>query len=1037
MSPRLLALSVGACFFLSGAAGLVYEVAWVRVLGLFLGHTTNATTVVLAAFMAGLALGAILFGRIIDRRGRPLLVYALLEAGIGLYALALPSLLARAEPLLVRLQNPASAAPAAGVLAILFLLLLVPTTLMGGTLPVLSRLRVREVHGAAGKIGDLYALNTVGAVAGVVAAGFVLLPAIGVRATVALAAAVNALVAGTAIALDRAAGEEAATPRGEDRLTARAAARPLRLAAAVAALGLALSGAASMVYEIAWTRALAMVVGSSTYAFSTMLATFLVGLALGSFLFARLRGGREAGLAFFAGLEVAIGFSTLLLIPAFSALPELCLRLFQRFPPSHASALAVEFLLSFLVMIVPTVLIGAMFPCAVQACVRRLGDLGRDVGRLYAANTVGAIGGVAAAGLLLVPLLGVRGSIVLASGVNVLVGTAVLAFARWSLRPLILPVPFALALALLPGWNPAVMASGIPVYVQRFLRTGSPVNHLFAEIASKQVLYYRDGVNATVSVERTDTMTTLKVNGKADASNGIDMLTQLMLGHLPAFLHAGPQRALVIGLGSGVTVAAMSRHPIAEIDVVELEPAVVEASSFFSRENRSVLRDPRVRVTIADGRAFLRASPRRYDVISSEPSNPWMAGVANLFSLEFYRLCRERLAPGGVMAQWIHGYSLFPDDLRMVVATFRQVFPHATLWRTHRGDYILIAMDRPLEIDYRVLRARYDASPAIGEDLAVIGWDSPLALLTLFLLDEEGVARFAGDAPWNSDDLPILEFSAPLALYASTIDANDGALRTARAGRGPRLVHADEELLHSPATRLRIARAFWVWGEREEALRELRDLPPLPAGEVPLHVDKARLFFALGEVERAVRNLHEECSEAAHPLVASYLRAGEILGRFDFGSAVAEHGKPLSGSFDPAEALNNLGVFYNALGIRFREGALFDLAVDAFQAALAVSPASYSLLNNLGSAYFEKGMWKEAREAYGRAIGARPDLADAFFNRGLAHQSEGKVDLAKSDYQRALTARPGWNLPRANLLRLNAKAALPTHSAAQPVRSER
>lgn len=1027
MSPLLLALSVGACFFLSGAAGLVYEVAWVRILGLRLGHTTNATTVVLAAFMAGLALGAIVFGRIIDRRGRPLHVYALLEAGLGLYALALPWLLVEVEPLLVRLQ--AGAAPAFGVLAILFLLLLVPTTLMGGTLPVLSRLRVREVHRAAAKIGDLYALNTVGAVVGVVGAGFVLLPAIGVRATVALAAGVNALVAGVAIALDRAAGQEAATPRDEDRLATRAA-QPLQSAAAVAALGLALSGAASMVYELAWTRVLALVVGSSTYAFSTMLATFLIGLGLGSFLFARLPSRREAELAIFGGLEVTIGFSTLLLLPVFSALPGWCLRLFGRFSPSHSSALAVEFLLSFLVMIVPTLLIGATFPCAARAYVRRLGDLGRDVGGLYAANTMGAIVGVVAGGLFLVPFFGIRGSLAFASGLNVLIGTALLAFARRSLWPLFIPAPLALGLALLPGWNPAVMASGIPVYVQRFLRTGRPADHLFAEIASKQVLYYRDGVNATVSVERTDVMTTLKVNGKADASNGIDMLTQLMLGHLPALLHPRPDRVLVIGLGSGVTVGAIAQHPVRAIDVVELEPAVVEASAFFQRENRSALSDPRVRTTIADGRAFLRASKETYDVISSEPSNPWMAGVANLFSLEFYRLCRQKLAPGGIMVQWIHGYSLFPADLKMVVGTFREFFPHATFWRTHRGDYILVGTDRPLEIDYRLLRARYEASPGLREDLARVGWESPLAPLLLFVLDEDGVARYAAGSLRNSDDRPILEFSAPLALYADTINANDSALRAARSSRFPRLANAEEGLLQSPATRLSFARSLWAWGEREDALGELRSLSAIPQSEVGLHIEKARLLFALGQVGEALSDLERVRGGDQQALVTSYLRAGQLLRQLGVDEAVAEHGRTLSGSPDPAEALNNLGVFYNSLGGRFQEPVLFDLAIDALQTALSLNSGSYSLLNNLGTAYFERGMLDQAREVYRRAIDVRPDLADAYFNRGLVHQNQGALALARSDYEKALRLRPGWDLPRLNLTQLAAlKPALPGHSA--------
>ncbi len=1043
MRPRrsgngpLVTLGVGACFFVSGAAGLVYQVIWTRMLGLLLGHTVYAVTTVLAAFMAGLALGAYFFGRIIDRRGRPLLTYGLLEGGTGLFCLLLPALFAQTERVILSLSHMTLPPPVVGSVqfVLLFVLVLIPTTFMGATLPVLSKFAVDQLGSVGRRVGDLYGLNTFGAVVGVVAAGFFLLPAIGMTATTFLAAGFNLVVAAIAILLDRRAGGATQTAREDER--AMGAALPdldsgRTALIMLATWGLGLSGAASMVYEVAWTRALSLVIGSSTYAFSTMLTTFLAGLAFGSFLFARLRGRRQARLSIFGGLEVAIGFAALVLIPLFGLLPDLCLRLFARFPPSHSTALLSQFLLSFLVMIVPTTLIGATFPAVAQACVGSLERLGHSVGRLYAANTLGAIGGAMTAGFVLIPMLGVRSSIAMAAAVNVLVGTAILAVTARTWRLAVVPVLFVAVALSTPAWNRSVMGSGVAVYAQRFVQLGDALSHFHSDAASKEILYYREGTNATVAVERSAKMTTLKVNGKVDASNGIDMLTQLMLGHLPALLHPQPERVLVIGLGSGVTAGAVAQHPVKAIDVVELEPAVVEASSFFSQENRAVLRDPRVRVVIADGRSFMLASEKRYDIISSEPSNPWMAGVANLFSREFYDLCRHRLAADGIMVQWVHGYSLFPSDLRMIVNTFRQVFPHTTIWRTHKGDYLLVGTPRTLAIDYTVLRARYAASAAIREDMGVIGWDSPLAVLTLFLLDEEAAGRYAADAGQNTDDLPLLEFSAPLALYAQTIDDNHSLLQTISTRRLPALINASEGLLQAADAQLHFARALWVWGEREQASRELEHLSLPAETDVVLHIERARLLFSLGKVQQALENLHDLSSTVKDSLVASYLRAGKILSDTGFEDAVAEHGRTTSGTPDPTEALNNLGVFYNSLGIRFKEPALFDLAIDAFKSALAVEPRSYPVLNNLGNAYFEKEMWDEARETYRHAIEVRPEAADAYFNLGLVFQNLGAFDLARGEYEKAVRLRPDWTLPR---LKLAGLASTPqTHSAEEPLR---
>ncbi len=1042
---RVLAVSVGLCFFLSGAAGLVYEIVWMRMLGLVFGHTVFAITTVLAAFMAGLALGASLFGRLIDRQGRPLLVYGFLEAGIGVYGLLVPSLLARAEVLYLALYRSVGLSFftfSLAQFALAFLILLVPTTLMGASLPVLANFFVNRMEGLGRKVGDLYALNTFGAVLGSAATGFFLLPAIGVKATTALAAAFNLGIGVWVLMADGWAREPREAPtlptpaEGPPAFWAPAG-EPAPLVTWLVLAGIGLSGAASMVYEVAWTRALSLVIASSIYAFSAMLTTFLVGLALGSFLFARIWGRRRVGLALFGGLEVAVGLLALALAPAFDRLPDLVLAILQRLSPSAGGALLAQFALSFLVMIVPTTILGATFPCAVQICARILPHLGRDIGQVYSANTVGTIAGALLAGFLLVPLLGAQTAMMAAAAVNAGVGITVLAasvparpvWRRAVLVPLVLL--FTAGVLYLPRWDRRVMVGGVSIYVQKFASAADPAALFRREAASRQLLFYREGINSTVAVERTERMTSLKVDGKVDASNGADMLTQLMLGHLPLFLHPRPERVLVIGLGSGVTAGAVAQHPVVqEIDVVELEPAVVEASNFFVQENRGVLRDPRVRLVIGDGRNFILASGKRYDVISSEPSNPWMAGVANLFSREFYRLARQRLAPDGVMVQWFHGYSLFPRELKMIVNTFRQVFPHATLWRTIRGDYLLVGRASPLSVDYALLERRIAASATVWEDMASLRLSSPLDLLSLFFLDEADLASFAEGAPENTDDRPLLEFAAPLALYADTTDENSRLLREARTTEFPPTTNLPAGLLKT--RRLHFAQAYWARGEKEEALDQLRKAPPPDSGDIASQLDRAKLLFSLGEVAQAAEDLgHLARRRPQDRLIRSYLKAGAILRQLKAEEAVAQHGRTRHGDPNPAEAHNNLGVFYTRLGIRFGEVAFFDLAVDSLKAALQIEPQSYAVLNNLGNAYFELGRLDEAAGAYEQVIRLMPDLAEARFNLGLVYEKKGMRERAAREFQAASVLKPDWPLPRMRLAQLRAGLAPPAE-AGQP-----
>ena len=806
------------CFFLSGATGLVYQVVWLRLLGLVFGHTVYATTTVLSAFMAGLALGSLLAARRMARLKNLIAIYGWLEIGIGVCCALLPVTLDSTAPLWVGLSSELGL-PYHGLLLLEFVLvfglLVIPTTLMGATLPVLSQALVGDSDGARRDIAALYAINTFGAVLGVALAGYVLLPALGNRATSMLAALGNIVAGIIALVYSRRVARPAGAPTApEDRpraaLDAVAASsggglQPMP-GAALTTVALAISGAVSMLYEVGWTRALALAIGSSTYAFTSMLLAFLVGIAGGSALYSRLSPGRRISPVAFALLQAGIGVATGAIILLFERAPKVFL-LALRWSAAPEFVQAAQFAVSAGALLFSSLLIGATFPCTVALVAQNRTDIGRQVGRLYGANTLGAIVGSIVAGFILMPMVGTQAMLKGGAAVNLLLAAALFASCargvlrqrwRWRWPAAVVCVVLAVGVLVLPHWDQRVMSSGAAIYGRWYVNPsrGQDLGQLLGD---QHIVYYRDGLSATVAVSQAGEHVYLRVNGKLDAGTAGDMPTQLMSGHLPLLLHADPKKVLVIGLGSGITAGAVARYPIERLDVVEIEPAVVEASRFFRQLHGGVLEDARVRTVIADGRNFLLTTPERYDVIISEPSNPWMSGLASMFSEEFFGLARQRLRPGGIMLQWIQAYNIRPEDFRMVVNTFRSAFPAASIWNPVRGDFLLVGRRESTPIDLDQVRTRFDGNPEVRRDLERIGVRAWPGILGFFMLNDADTARFAQGGGLNTDDRLPLEFSAPRALYLDTEETNwrlvhqfrQASLPEVTASSRPALEHAD------------------------------------------------------------------------------------------------------------------------------------------------------------------------------------------------------------------------------------------------------
>ena len=766
-----------ACFFFSGAAGLIDQVVWSKALGLIFGHTAYAVATVLAVFMAGIASGSAWIGGRSEHLARPIAVYAWLELGVASTAAISLAGLAGVRAAYVA-AYPHVAGNTTALLALRFagsaLVLFLPTFLMGGTLPVLVRGLTRNAAELGARLSRLYWINTAGAVAGTFAAGFLFLPSLGLRLTLGIAVTLNLSAAALAFSLARKEPSCESSPPTSlpEILEAPASAAPSRFLL----ICFAVVGATAMSYEIGWTRLLSTQLGSSTYAFTLMLGTFLTGIVLGSALYERWSRHHQPGAMTFAITQTLTALAALAFLVFFTRLIEVLPPILRETHESFGGLVLAQFVTSALAMLPAAIVFGFNFPAVVVliAGPRSHSEMGASaaVGRAYAWNTLGAIVGAIAAGFWLMPRLGSFHLLAATAGVNLALAATISSLsarrASWKIFAAMANVLLLIAAVFIGFSNyfydPAVASFNTLMYWNLYDR---PLT-LRENAHALDIVYFRDGLNANISVARTGDYVALRTNGKVDASNH-DATTQLLLGHLAALAHP-PRRVLLVGFGSGMTASALATYPeLQRLDVVEIEPAVVDAAPFLASLNRNVLLDPRVHVTFDDARNFLFTTREKYDLIISEPSNPWIAGVATLFTQEFYAAVRARIAPDGVFVQWMQAYSLYPDDLRMLLATFLSEFHGATLWHGDAPDLILMAPSPPSS---EILRRAQDhfALPRLHDDYAQLGMEKADGLFGFYLLDDAGLRNFSSGAQINTDDRTLLEYQAPRSLLVHGLE---------------------------------------------------------------------------------------------------------------------------------------------------------------------------------------------------------------------------------------------------------------------------
>jgi spermidine synthase len=790
--PTLVTLVITTCFFLSGLAGLVYEVVWARQLSLFLGITSYAHTAVITAYMAGLAAGSLYFGRWADRHHEPLKIYAWLEIGVGLYAALTPWLFTALQNGYIAVTDVTSIGTMGGHLTrfvIALLALLIPTFLMGGTLPLLVRGFVSKLPAMGRVTGRFYGINTLGATLGTLLAGYLLIPKLGIEATIFTGVAINLAVAAVVLAMLR----QLRQPNGaEQRQRIDLAPSETRQEEpltpglrTVLLAGFSTAGFAALLSQMAWIRALILVVGGSVYAFTITLAGFLAGVGLGSLFYTRMLANPRGWLASSwlssrmaqaALLALMISLALLLGLPVIGKLPGWFLTGYSA--GLHANFALFQlfiFALCASVIILPTLLMGILFPLVTAIWTRSVDRAGSGVGTAYAINTMGTILGALLGGLFILPWLGVYYSLMLAVALYALVAIAFWLSSGVSLSKVRQYVSVGLAIMLLaviagliPPWKTMLMTSGVFVNAAQYSRQ-VPENNLQEVVGRSRLLYYKEGRDGVVAVRRKDDNNALVINGKTDASSKLDLPTQIMLGQLPLAMNPGAKSALVIGLGSGITAGTLaSSRTLEKITILEISSEVIEASAFFKLENRAVLDDPRVELVTADARNFLMASREHYDLIISEPSNPWITGISNLFTDEFFKLARSRLNPGGIMTQWFHTYSMSNADLKSILKTFHANFPNVSAWSPVFEDMILIGSGQPHAISiendaYAAVRAGELRRGNIG---------SVRDLVRSYIFGGNQLSGYVSNAHINSDTHPVIEFSAPRNLYTQTTQQN-------------------------------------------------------------------------------------------------------------------------------------------------------------------------------------------------------------------------------------------------------------------------
>ncbi|MDD5605557.1 MAG: fused MFS/spermidine synthase [Dehalococcoidales bacterium] len=750
-----------------------------KMLSLIFGTTAISTSIVLASFMGGMAIGSFLAGWFTDKSKLPLRLYGILEISISAFALLMPILFAGIDDIYIFIhRNLGAGMGAINIIkiALSFIVLIIPTALMGSTLPVISRFFINHFNHFGKNIGRLYFVNTIGGAIGAILAGFVLIIVLGIRESTWLASGINLLIGITAIIADLKLSKPTkaySLPQQEENQQIIGSTRQAKLA--LVAFGIA--GFCSIALEVLWTRSLIFILDNTAQAFTTMLAAFLTGIAAGSLVMAHFVDKLKRPFLWLGAIIFGIGISGVVSVPVFINLGAdagISLNLFQ--PEAYWQWASIRFFRSFLVMLIPTLLMGMTFPLVAKIYSTRPKLVGKTVGSIYAINTIGGVAGSLVAGFILIPFLGVYHSTVAITAAYMMLGI--------------------LLLGCEPGSGFKMQIKTVLPPTCAFILTSilvlTPGNLVFSSQVEKQetdsIIFYDEGIGSTIKVYSNEAgYRYLSIDGFPVASTTPRHRDiQLALGHTPLLLSQKDNADVcIIGLGAGGSSWAATCYNINKLDVIELVPSVAQASRLLPEINHNLFELPIFNLVFADGRNYLHMTEQRYDVISVDATSPKSAGSGNLYSQEFYRDCRQRLTEDGLMVQWLPFHLLSPGEIGITVNTFVSVFPNTSLWFTPLRNYFLLvgSMDR-LQIDYEILEQKI-SQPIIANELRKLNINNAFDFLSCFVMEGNSLKTYAGTKHLNTDNHPRLEYSPSLYYFRTNDCTRENILKVAPLRQTP------------------------------------------------------------------------------------------------------------------------------------------------------------------------------------------------------------------------------------------------------------
>ena len=1010
---------IALLFILSGVAGLVYQVVWFKHLSYFLGNTTYSQSIVLATFMGGLAIGAWWWGKKADGSKNALKLFAWLEVGIAVYCFLYMPIFEGVKSLFISLVKSQGWASDSGiVLSLKFIVsaltMLIPTILMGGTLPVLVRYLSDRISEVGKNVSILYFINSLGAVIGTVLAGFYLLQTIGLRATVYTGATLDLFVGVVFLVIIYASKQQKGTtekvpqeksPR--EKIDFSLTPKQYKIVLWVAAI----SGFCAMAYEVIWLRLLIPILSSTTYSFTIILTVFITGITLGSLLVYFILPKLKRPYLFLGMCQFGIVISILLTLPFYEKIPYLIWSAFgegSRSEGAYTSYLMLQLYYVFLVMILPTIFMGMSLPIASRIAVTQVKESGRKVGGVFALNTIGTVFGSLVTGLILIPFVGIKSSIEIVLLLNLALVVLILLSNKKSNYKLILGLLAVFVLASFnyfknidqERWAYTIMMSEVSRKINLKKPPKSFDQFYRDEVkAHDSILYYKEGIGGTIVVGKKDEVTYLYTNGKGDANSVGDLRTQVFLGHTPMILHPQPDTVMVIGFGAGTTIGSVLNHPhVKYAEVAEISPEVIEASVHFENINQKPLEDERLKVIRDDGISALRLSPHRYDVIISQPSNPWSAGVGNLFTKEFFRDCKQKLRPGGYMAQWFSLYEMDDKGLELILRTAKETFDYISLWQIGRNDVLFLCSEKPFDFDLLSIESNYKSVQKVLDNIGLKSFATFLSLEKSS--NNERIESFvkSSENALNTENLPLLEFHAPKAYFTDAkpdrfnklderYDSENIDLLLNKFSSKHKLTDQDYFHLGSFHTLYFNEKLGFMFADKN---------PMVYMSWAISEREKGKYKNAIDCIKKAIK-VSDTSTVFYEELINTYLMDNKP----EKASNIAEKA---------VKKFPDNYLFYKLTGVSLSILNELEKAQSFLEKAIELNSKDASIYNELGLVYGKNGQYKLSITFFDKSIELDDTKSKVYYNRGFSKNYLEEYSSAIQDFNHAIALDKNYDL---------------------------